>query len=178
MNSRSQSRLKISVVIPVRNEAGTIRALLDGLLSQSLPPDEIVISDGGSRDGTAVIIEEYIAGGAPVSLLKDENSLPGRSRNIGVANARYDWIAFIEGGTRRENNWLGALADEVADPAHADVVYGSYEPVVDSFLTECAAIAYVPPPTITDAGPVRPYSIASALMPRVAWEKAGGFPED
>src|SRR5436190_7072620 len=30
---------------------------------------------------------------------------------------------------------------------------------------------------MTEKGPVRPYSIASALMPRAAWEKAGGFPE-
>jgi GT2 family glycosyltransferase len=36
----------------------------------------------------------------------------------------------------------------------------------------------VPPPTVTPEGPVRPYSIASALMPRSAWEAAGGFPED
>jgi glycosyltransferase involved in cell wall biosynthesis len=172
------STTKISIVVPVRNEAKTIRSLLDGLLNQSQLPDEIVLTDGGSVDETRAIIEEFIKQGAPVKLLTDDDSLPGRSRNIGVANAKNDWIAFIDAGITPANGWLQSLADQVKSPAHAEVVYGSYEPVIDSFFTECAAIAYVPPPAITPEGPVRPYSIASALMPRSAWEAAGGFPED
>jgi len=164
-------------VVPVRDEARTIRALIEGLLAQTRTPDEIVITDGGSIDQTTAIIEKFIEGGAPVSLLRDKDSLPGRSRNIGVAKARHDWIAFIDAGITPEINWLQSLADQVTSPAHADVVYGSYEPIIDSFFTECAAIAYVPPPDATAEGPVRPYSIASALMPRAAWEAAGGFPE-
>jgi glycosyltransferase involved in cell wall biosynthesis len=169
---------KISVVVPVRNEAKTIRSLLDGLMNQSHPPDEIVLTDGGSIDETRAIIEDFINQGFPVKLLTDDDSLPGRSRNIGVANAKNDWIAFIDAGITPARSWLQALADQVASPAHADVVYGSYEPVIDSFFTECAAIAYVPAPITTSEGYVRPYSIASALMPRAAWEAAGGFPED
>jgi glycosyltransferase involved in cell wall biosynthesis len=175
--NNSPPTLKISVVVPVRNEAQTIRALLDGLLGQTLPPNEIVITDGGSVDETRAIIQEFIDQGAPVKLLTDDDSLPGRSRNIAVANAKNDWVAFIDAGIRPEHGWLQALADQIVDPSHADVVYGSYEPIISSFFTECAAIAYVPPPTATAAGPARPYSIASALMPRAAWEAAGGFPE-
>jgi len=173
----SPSILDISVVVPVRNEARTIRALLDGLLGQTLPPNEIVITDGGSVDETRAIIQDFIDHGAPVKLLTDDDSLPGRSRNIAVANAKNDWVAFIDAGIRPEHGWLQALADQIVDPSHADVVYGSYEPIISSFFTECAAIAYVPPPAATAAGPARPYSIASALMPRAAWEAAGGFPE-
>ena len=169
--------MSISVVVPVRNEEHSIRELLEGLLSQTLLPDEVVITDGGSNDRTREIIEEFIRTGAPVKLITDLNSLPGRSRNIGVANAKNDWIAFIDAGIRPQQNWLEALADQVGHQFGSQVVYGSYEPVTDSFFTECAAIAYVPPPTMTEAGPVRPYSIASALMLREAWEKAGGFPE-
>src|ERR1044072_154378 len=163
------SAIKISVVVPVRDEAQTIRALLNGLLNQSRPPDEIVLTDGGSVDETRSTIEEVIEQAAPVKLLIGAASLPGRSRNIGVANAKHNWIAFIDAGITPATNWLQALADQVTSPAHAEVVYGSYEPIIDSFFTECAAIAYVPPPAMTEAGPVRPYSIASALMPREAW---------
>ena len=177
VTSPASNAIKISVVVPVRDEAKTIRALVEGLLSQSLPPNEIVITDGGSLDQTRAIIKEFIDRGAPVTLLTDSDSLPGRSRNIAAANARNDWLAFIDAGITPDHNWLQALSDQVSQPAHADVVYGSYDPVIDSFFTECAAIAYVPPPAMTEKGPVRPYSIASALMPRVAWEKAGGFPE-
>src|SRR5262249_39993662 len=59
-----------------------------------------------------------------------------------------------------------------------DVVYGTYDPIIESFFTECAAIAYVSPPLESEDGPVRPRSIVSALMRRQAWEMVGGFPED
>jgi glycosyltransferase involved in cell wall biosynthesis len=173
----SSGTIEISVVVPVRNEEDSIRALLEGLLSQTLPPNEIVITDGGSVDQTRAIIEEFIQHGAPVRLLTDNDSLPGRSRNIGVRNARNDWIAFIDAGIRPTTSWLQSLADKVINQPDAEVVYGSYEPITDSFFEECAAIAYIPPPTNTDEGPVRPYSIVSALMPKKAWEQAGGFPE-
>ena len=177
VNPSKSNEIKISVVVPVRNEAQTIRPLLEELLGQTLPPDEIVITDGGSVDQTRSIIREFIERGAPVKLLTDEDSMPGRSRNISVAHVQNDWIAFIDAGITPAKNWLESLADQVIGRASAEVVYGSYEPTIDSFFTECAAIAYVPPPTMTAEGPVRPYSIASALMPRSAWEKAGGFPE-
>jgi len=170
--------IAISVVVPVRDEEDSIRALLNGLLGQTLSPDEIVITDGGSVDGTRSIIEEFIRDGAPVKLIVDDDSLPGRSRNLAVASARNDWIAFIDAGIRPSPDWLACLAEKVADGSTVDVVYGNYEPIVDSFFRECAAIAYVPPATITSEGPLRPHSIASALMRRVAWQKAGGFPED
>jgi glycosyltransferase involved in cell wall biosynthesis len=169
--------VKISVVVPARNEAKSIAALLEGLLAQTLSPDEIVVTDGGSVDQTRTIIRDFIERGAPVKLLTDADSLPGRARNIAVANARNDWIAFIDAGITPEHNWLQSLAEQVVDSSDAEVVYGSYEPTIDGLFTECAAIAYVPPPAVTPQGPVRPYSIASALMKREAWRRAGGFPE-
>ena len=176
-NSPCLNSIAISVVVPVRDEEDSIRALLEGLLAQTLPPNEIVITDGGSVDQTREIIKDFIDRGAPVKLITDDDSLPGRSRNIGVRNASNDWIAFIDAGIRPTANWLQDLADKVINQSEAEVVYGSYEPMTDSFFEECAAIAYIPPPTNTDEGPVRPYSIVSALMPRKAWEQAGGFPE-
>ena len=175
---RQEPVQKISVVVPARNEAETIRALLDALLGQSLQPSEIVITDGGSIDQTRAIVQEFIDRGAPVKLCTDQNSMPGRSRNIGVANANHEWIAFIDAGVTPVVTWLQSLADKVINKSDAEVVYGSYEPVTESLFEESAAIAYVPPPKNTEEGPVRPYSIASALMPKQAWEKAGRFPED
>jgi glycosyltransferase involved in cell wall biosynthesis len=161
----------------VRNEAASIRILLQALLSQTLPPKEIVITDGGSVDATIDIIEQFIKDGAPVRLFREENSLPGRSRNVGAENSRSQWIAFTDAGTRSGPDWLASLAEKVGDGSAVDVVYGSYEPVVDSFFKECAAIAYVPSAFETDGGLVRPRSIVSALMRRKAWEDVGGFPE-
>jgi len=70
--------MRISVVIPVRNEAESIRALLDGLLNQSLQPDEILITDGGSSDATPRIVEEYARLNPNIHLFCEESALPGR----------------------------------------------------------------------------------------------------
>jgi glycosyltransferase involved in cell wall biosynthesis len=176
-NPSSSSAIGISVVVPVRDEEDSIRILLEGLLSQTLPPNEIVITDGGSTDATREIIEEFIRRGAPVKLICKQDSLPGRARNAGAKDSGCEWIAFTDAGTRPVPDWLAALAEKAGDGSAVDAVYGSYEPVVNSFFRECAAIAYVPPAASTLDGPVRPRSIVSALIKRKVWADVNGFPE-
>jgi len=170
--------MKVSVVVPVRDEEASIRELLDSLLAQTRPPDEIVIADGGSLDATPQIIEDYIRQGAPVRLIRAGPALPGRGRNLGAAQASFEWLAFTDAGIRLANNWLEALVAKAEANDSIDVVYGSWEPVTDSFFKQCAAIAYVPPPALHDGELVRPRSIASALLRREAWRTVNGFPED
>jgi glycosyltransferase involved in cell wall biosynthesis len=176
--SPRSSAIEISVVVPVRDEENSVRALLDGLLGQTLPPNEIVVTDGGSIDATTTIVEEFIKKDAPVTLIREKNSLPGRARNVAVKHSRCDWIAFIDAGSKPAPGWLASLAEKIGDGSVVDAVYGTYEPVVDSFFKECAAIAYVSPVASTLEGPARPCSIASALMQRRVWEAVAGFPEN
>lgn len=175
-NPLNTNALEISVVIPALNEEDSIRQLLEDVLSQTLKPAEIVITDGGSIDKTREIIEEFITAGAPVKLIRVTKSMPGRARNLAVAESRCQWIAFTDAGITLTPEWLEALTTKASENS-ADVVYGTYEPIIGSFFTQCAAIAYVPPPFESDGGPVRPRSIVSALMRRQAWETVGGFPE-
>ena len=167
----------ISVVVPVLNEASSIRTLIEGLMNQTLLPTEIVVTDGGSTDGTTNIVEQLIAAGAPAKLLREKRALPGRGRNVGVSNSRCDWIAFIDGGITPEPNWLEKLA-VTAEQEMADVVFGSYEPVTDTFFKECAAIGYVAPPQEIDGMLGRFRVIVSTLINRKVFKEVGGFPED
>jgi glycosyltransferase involved in cell wall biosynthesis len=170
--------MKVSVVVPVRDEEHSIRELLDSLLHQTRPPDEIVITDGGSVDATPQIIEEYIHEGAPVRLIRAGAALPGRGRNLGAAAATCEWLGFTDAGIRLNNDWLEILVTRAAQDRTIDIVYGSWEPVTDTFFKECAAIAYVPPPAMREGIVVRPRFIASTLMRREAWAAVNGFPED
>lgn len=173
----NSNAIAISVVVPVRDEENSIRVLIESLLAQTLAPHEIVITDGGSVDATREIIEEFVVRGAPVRLIREQDSMPGRARNVGVENARCDWIAFIDAGIRPEPEWLAALASKVGDGSKADVVYGSFAPIVDSCFKECAAMAYLPPAVEIDGASTSVKSIASALMRRQVWAAVGGFPE-
>jgi glycosyltransferase involved in cell wall biosynthesis len=170
--------MKISVIIPVRNEEASIRALLESLLNQTLKPAEIVITDGGSTDATPEIISEYVERGAPVRLIRESAALPGRGRNLAAARAANDWIAFIDAGISAEPNWLELLAQRAKVQSDVDVVYGSYEPVSDTLFKRCSVIAYVAPPVEIEGKLVRSRFVASALMKRSVWQAVGGFPED
>ena len=175
-NPSSPNTFEISVVIPALNEEQSIRRLLEDVLNQTLKPAEIVITDGGSTDKTRDIIEEFITAGAPIRLIRVSQSMPGRARNLAAEEVRTDWIAFTDAGITLAPDWLEALTARAGETA-ADVVYGTYDPIIESFFTECAAIAYVSPPSETNGELVRPRSIVSALMRRQAWKAVGGFPE-
>lgn len=173
--------MKISVLIPVRNEELSIRALLESLRNQTLKPDEVVITDGGSSDATPEIISEFVKRGDPIRLLREAAALPGRGRNLAAAQAGNEWLAFVDAGITPEANWLESLgrrAQAQIDGGDVDVVYGTYEPVTDSLFKLCAVMAYVAPPYELEGRLIRPCSVASALMKRSAWKQVGGFPEN
>jgi glycosyltransferase involved in cell wall biosynthesis len=169
--------MKVSVIVPVRDEEDSIHELLDSLAAQTRPPDEIVITDGGSVDATPQIIEDYKRRGLPVNLIRAGAALPGRGRNLAAAQARFEWLAFTDGGIRLAKDWLELLVAKAEEDESIDIVYGSYEPVTDTFFTECAAIAYVPPPQPQAETIARPRFIGSSLVRREAWARVKGFPE-
>jgi Glycosyl transferase family 2 len=167
--------VKVSVVIPARNEEATLPSLLDSLLRQTEPPAEILVADGGSADRTTEVARAYADRG--VRVLPIGPAYPGRGRNAGAAAARSDWIAFIDAGCEAHAGWMEALVAEVrADPAQPAVVFGSYTVSLATEWDRAQALTYVPP--VDPATGCRPASIASCLVHRAAWEAAGRFRED
>jgi glycosyltransferase involved in cell wall biosynthesis len=82
----------ISVVIGAYNAARWIRATLDSVLAQSLPPMEVVVVDDGSTDDTTSIVAGF---GAPVRCIREAHrGRPHRNRGIQETSGR--WIAFID----------------------------------------------------------------------------------
>src|SRR5882762_5305941 len=124
----TQNQMQISVIVPVRNEEGSIGGLLESLLNQTLSPSEIVITDGGSTDATTAIIQKYIDRGAPVRLIRTTKALPGRARNLAAARATNEWLAFTDAGIKPAKQWLESLAARASADSSVDVVYGSYAP--------------------------------------------------
>src|SRR5438046_7853769 len=107
-NPKSEIRNpKFSVVLTVRNEAGSILAVLNSLRAQTLPPAEVVIADGGSSDGTGEQIRAWAAASAPWPLRLRE--CPGanisQGRNAAIRAARHDLIAVTDAGVRLDPGW-------------------------------------------------------------------------
>lgn len=165
----------MSVCVPVRDEEHTLAALLDSLLSQSYPPREIVVADGGSNDGTVALAQSYAHRG--VRVLELGPALPGRGRNAAIEAARHNWVALIDAGCTADPNWLDRLLNGLAlAGGTAGVVFGNYRPRIRTKWDEAQALTIVPPQN--PATGCRPPSIASSLVHRSAWRAAGGFRED
>jgi glycosyltransferase involved in cell wall biosynthesis len=166
--------MQVSVIIPVLNEEASIQSLIEGLLSQTRPPDEIVITDAGSTDNTQSLIQRLQSSSKiPILLTVDHHAFPGRGRNIAIHKATNEWLACIDAGITPETNWLEELVSVVEQQPDAKMVQGRYEPVTDTYFKECAAIAYVGPSSSHSQ-----QSLASCLLHRSAWEAGCMFPED
>jgi glycosyltransferase involved in cell wall biosynthesis len=91
----------VSVVIPTWNRRELLARALDSVLSQTRRPEEVIVVDDGSTDGTA----RFVARAFPsVVLLEQENRGVSAARNRGVRAAASNWIAFLDSDDR----WLGA----------------------------------------------------------------------
>ena len=168
------SQMQVSVIIPVLNEEASIQSLIEGLLSQTRVPDEIVVTDAGSTDNTQGLIRNLQStSSVPILLTVDQGAFPGRGRNVAIRKANNKWIACIDAGTAPEKNWLEELISVAKQQPDAQLVQGRYEPVTDTYFKECAAIAYVGPSSSHSQ-----QSLASCLLHRSAWEAASMFPED
>jgi glycosyltransferase involved in cell wall biosynthesis len=84
---------RISVVVPAYNAAATIVPALRSALAQSRPPDEVIVVDDGSQDGTADLIERELP---DVKVLRQTNAGPSAARNTAAQAAQGDWLAFLD----------------------------------------------------------------------------------
>lgn len=98
--------MTLSVVIPTLNAAATLAATLASVITA----DEVIVSDGGSGDGTRDV--------ATLSGAKVLKSLPGRGLQLaaGFEQASGEWILFLHADTRLEEDWRRVVDGFVADP--------------------------------------------------------------
>lgn len=89
----------ISVVMPVYNEAGYIERSVGAMLDQDYPAHhiEIIVVDGGSSDGTREIVEEIVRRDSRVRLINNPRRIIPAALNLGIAAARYDLVARMDG---------------------------------------------------------------------------------
>ena len=113
-----ETRILISVVIPVFNAAPYLRRCVDSLLAQTCQDFELILVDDGSTDGSAEMCDEYEAesdrrGKAHVRTLHQENAGVSAARNHGIEVAQGDYISFVDADDWVEPGFLEAFAREI-----------------------------------------------------------------
>jgi glycosyltransferase involved in cell wall biosynthesis len=109
----AQMSLSISVVIPYFNGSRFIGEALASIREQTLSPIEIIIVDDASRPEEAEALDRTAAGCVIVHLPRNRG--PSVARNVGIARARGDWIAFLDCDDLWDPHKLERQAAVVAD---------------------------------------------------------------
>lgn len=99
--------MDISVVISAHNQRDRLRLVLSGLAVQSFSEGqfEVIVVDDGSTDGTGDFLREYEQ--IPIKVIPlNTNVGRCRARNIGIAEAQGDLVAFLDGDALPGPDWL------------------------------------------------------------------------
>lgn len=95
-----ETKLNVSIVIPMFNSSKTIENALNSILNQTFQYDvEVLIINDGSIDDSKILVENYIQNNQSnkiIRLLSQKNSGPAKARNLGIKEAKGKYIAFLD----------------------------------------------------------------------------------
>ena len=169
--------VKVSLISTVRNEAANVESWLASLLEQSRLPDEIVICDGGSSDGTVEIIRKHAATfSIPIQVLVEAGANIAHGRNIAIQHASYEVIACTDFGCRLDKNWLENLILPFECDEKVDVSFGFSQIAPANQFSRMITRFFIPVINTVDPQQFIP-SARNFAMRKPVWEQAGGYPE-
>ncbi len=111
--------LKVSVVVPVYNAMRTLPRCLTALAELSPAPEEILLVDNGSTDGSLGYLEAFARerGRGSVRVLREPRRGAAAARNTGIRAARGAVVAFTDADCSPDPAWLRHATEPFADPA-------------------------------------------------------------
>jgi len=182
------TRLRLSTIIPCRNEAAHIEQLLESLAGQDFKDHEIVIVDGQSTDSTSTLVDHYLTThpGLPIKLIKNSRGTISAGLNLGIRQATGEIIVRLDGHSHPPADYLSRCV-EVLETSGATMVGGAWSiqpgaPDVVAHAIACAVSSRL------GAGDAL-YRLGSTHLAqevdtvpfgcfhRRTWEKLGGYDE-
>ncbi len=159
-------RGRLSVIVPVLNSAAELPALLCGLMAgvEAGLIRELILSDGGSRDGTARIADDagaiWVTGAAS----------RGAQLRRGAAVAGGEWLLFLHADTGLPEGWVQAAEAQMEDgrPGYFRLSFdaqGAAPRIVAGWANLRARVFHLP------------YGDQGLLISRAEHDAAGGYPD-
>lgn len=175
--SEAEGRSGVTLVATVFNEAGTIPRFADSIRRQTRRPDEVIIVDGGSTDGTPDVLRRELAEVVSLCVIVESGLNISQGRNRAICEARGPIIAASDAGCVLRPDWLEKIVAPLEADAEVSVASGFYVLECHSLLQRCVGLATMP----GQLEPVDPEkflpSSRSVAFRKSAWEAAGGYPE-
>ncbi|MHB8644683.1 MAG: glycosyltransferase [Thermomicrobiales bacterium] len=165
----------VSLVCTVLNEANTVGDLMRSIAAQTVRPREVIIVDGGSRDGTQLHVEWWHGRlGCPLRLIEVPGAPISTGRNTGIAAARSPIVAITDAGVRLDERWLERI---IAPFANEGVSVSAGFFVADPRTAFEVAMGATVLPHVGEIDPATFLpSSRSVAFRKGAWERVGGYP--
>jgi hypothetical protein len=168
----------VSVVIPVYNDEDVIGRCIAGLQRQTYPNLEIVVVDDGSTDGTRQAIAQHLNDPRVRYFYKEHTGTPG-TRNVGVREARGEWIAWSGSDDQSSPNRMAVLVEAALANPEADILHSDgFHLLPEGRLHRCRryqsfTAEELPSLLLAGFAGVCPILDASAMIRRSVYERIG-----
>ncbi|MEI7743349.1 MAG: glycosyltransferase, partial [Chloroflexota bacterium] len=132
-----ETRPKVTVIVPVHNPGPALERSIASVLAQTMPPGDLeaIFVDDGSTDGSGARLDEVAAASPHVRVLHiPASGSPGRPRNLALAEARGDYVQFLDADDR--------LAPGAAERGHATAVRNGADIVVAKLVSDFRSVSW------------------------------------
>lgn len=87
---------EISIIVPVYNVEQYLERCIESILAQTFTDFELILVNDGSTDGSLSICNKYLKIDKRIKVLSQENKGLSSARNMGIANSKGKYIAFVD----------------------------------------------------------------------------------
>lgn len=119
-----KKRILFSLVTTCRNEMLSLPRWKQNILDQTRPPDEIVVVDAFSDDGTFEYLQEWALQDSRVKVIQEKGAA-AKGRNTAISKASYDYILSTDMGVRLNEIWCEELIVPMEVDSSIEVVAGN-----------------------------------------------------
>lgn len=169
----------ISLVSTVLNDIVGLKHFCQTLKNQIFLPDQIVIVDGGSNDGTWELLQQFHLPNVQVEVSQEKGCNVARGRNLAIAQATGDIIVSTDIGCEWDPEWLQELVQPFLDDPSTEVVIGSWAVRPDDLKTAWAKTELAHRGSMKLNATPKSLGISRSISYRKSvWEKVKGYPED
>lgn len=171
-------KLEFSLVVTCYNEMRGLARWRAEIEGQSRPPDEIVIVDSESRDGTAEFLKAWAEADSRVRIISQRCG-PARGHNLGNEACAHEHIVSTDMGVRIDPYWFEEIVRPFEQDPGIEVVAGNYCIDKASLRTATArAEYYIENGGFAQFGPGFVVGNRSVAYTKKIWRELGGLPED
>lgn len=105
----------LSIIIPVYNAADTLERCLESVRVQQMQDYEVLLINDGSVDASGELCGSLAARDARIRVFHQENAGASAARNTGLANARGEWVCFIDADDLIQGDYFPDSFDDKID---------------------------------------------------------------